>query len=70
MIEVKKKEGETSSALLYRFTKKMRQSGVLIETRKRRFRDRNVNKRKRRIAAQYRTKKQTETARLKKMGLL
>ena len=37
MIEVKKKEGESSSGLLFRFSKKVRQSGVLKEVRKRKM---------------------------------
>lgn len=70
MIEVKKKEGESSSGLLFRFSKKVRQSGVMKEVRKRRFRARPVNRRKRRLGAQHRTAKKAETARQKKLGLL
>jgi len=70
MIESKKKEGESSSSLLFRFSKRVRQSGILIETRKRRFRSRPVNRQKRRLAAQHRAMKKTETARMKKLGLL
>jgi len=69
MIEIRKKEGETPTAMLFRFTKRMKQSGVLTETRKRRFHARPQNKRKRRIAAQYRAAKKVETARLRKLGL-
>jgi ribosomal protein S21 len=70
MIETKKKEGESSNSLLFRFSKKVRQSGVLAEVRKRRFTDRPVNRRKRRLAAIHRTAKNTERARMKKMGLV
>ncbi len=70
MIESKKKEGESSSNLLFRFSKRIRQSGVLTEVRKRRFKSRKVNKRARRLSAIYRTKKREEVARLKKLGLL
>lgn len=70
MIEVKKKEGESASAVFFRFGKRVRQSGVLAEARKRRFRGRSVNRRKRRLSALYRKAKQTERARLKKLGLL
>jgi ribosomal protein S21 len=69
MIEVRKKEGESPNSLLFRFSKKVRQSGVLTEVRKRRFRDRSVNRRKRRLSAIYRTAKRREIARLKKLGL-
>lgn len=70
MIEIKKKEGESSSSALFRFTKRVRQSGVLTELRKRRFKKRTENKRARRLSAIYRAKKRTEVARLKKLGVL
>jgi ribosomal protein S21 len=69
-IEVRKKEGETASSLLFRFTKKVRQSGVLAEARKRRFKDRRINRNKRRVSAIYRAAKRAEMERLKKLGLL
>lgn len=69
-IEVRKKEGETSSALLYRFTRRVRQSGVLTEARKRQFRRRGKNKRSRRLSALYRAKKRALYQRRKKLGLL
>lgn len=70
MIETKRKDGESPNALLYRFTKKVRQSGVLLELRKRRFHKRGLNRVKRRNAAIYRTEKKEETKRLKKLGQL
>jgi ribosomal protein S21 len=70
MIEVRKKDNESPSSLLYRFTKKVRQSGVLHETRKRRFKDRTQNRQKRRLAALHRETKKRETARKKKLGVL
>lgn len=69
-IEVKKKEGETASSLLFRFSKKVRQSGILAEARKRRFSTRDMNRRKRRNSAVFRSAKRAELARLKKLGLL
>lgn len=69
MLEVRKKERETPAGALFRFTRRVRQSGVLLEARKRRFRKRADNKRKRRISAIYRAAKRTEHARLKKLGL-
>lgn len=69
-IEVKKKEGEAASSLFFRFSKKVRQSGVLAEARKRRFTARGGNRRKRRISAVYRAGKRREITRLKKLGLL
>lgn len=70
MIEVKKKDGETSTAMLFRFTKKIRQSGVMKEVRKRRFHGRPQNKRQRALAAKYRTVKQKEISDLRKLGAL
>jgi ribosomal protein S21 len=69
MIDIKKKEGESSNSLLFRFSKKVRQSGVLAEVRKRRFRARAVNRRTRRLSAVFRTAKKAEMARMKKLGL-
>lgn len=68
MIEVKKKEGESSSGALYRFTKRVKQSGILREARKRRFRGRVVSRQKRRLSAKYRAEKRREMERTKKLG--
>jgi ribosomal protein S21 len=68
MIEVRKKEGENVGSLLYRFSKKVRQSGILKEVKKRKFKDRPINRRKIRLAALYRIKKEQEIAELKKYG--
>jgi ribosomal protein S21 len=60
MIEVKKKEGESVNAFLFRFTKKIQQSGILKEAKKRRFAKRAENKHARKVSALYRAgKKQT-----------
>lgn len=67
-MELKRREGESVSAFLYRFSKKMQQSGVLKEAKKRRTRPRAINKNKRRIAAIYRTEKRTEIETAKKLG--
>jgi ribosomal protein S21 len=69
-IEIKKKEGEPVAGLVYRFTKKVRQSGVIKEVRKRQFRKRDVNKRKRRLSAKHRDQKKAEMIRLRKLGLV
>lgn len=70
MIEVKKRQGEVPSALLYRFTKKVKQSGVLKEAKRRRFYGRKPNRLKLRLSAKHRALKQAEISRLKKLGLL
>ncbi len=69
-VEVKKRGGESGSALLFRFSKKMRQSGVVKEHRKRKFHERTHGKRERRISALHRVAKKAEVSRLKKLGLL
>ena len=45
MIEVKKRENESSESLVRRFTKRVQQSGVLIRAKKRRFYESPKNKR-------------------------
>jgi len=68
MIEIRKKEGESPNSALFRFSKRVRQSGVLMEMRKRRFRGRAVNKRSRRISAIFRADKKAEMEHKKKLG--
>ena len=36
-IDAKKKEGESATSLMYRFSKKVQRSGVVREVKKRRF---------------------------------
>jgi len=67
---VRKKEGETTGSFLYRFSKKMQQSGILREARKRKFHKRATSRIKRRLSALYRQDKKREIARKKKFGLL
>ena len=70
MLQVNKKEGESSASLLYRFTKKMQQSGILRESKKRRFHIRPINKNKRFLSALHRELKKVEMEKAKKLGLL
>jgi len=46
------------------------QSGVLLEAKKRQYRDRLPNKRKRRLSAIYRAQKTKEYEKMKKLGLI
>lgn len=69
-IEIRKREGESSSALLFRFTKKIKRSGVLKESRARRFKSRNINRTKRKVSALHREAKKKEMERSKKLGLV
>ncbi len=68
MIEVKKKEGESPTSTLFRFTQRVRRSGTIMELRGRRFFKRAVNRRKRQASAIYRSTKKAEYARAKKLG--
>ena len=70
VIEVKKKEGETTRSLLRRFTRRIQQSGVLIRARKARFLEREKSKNERRANALRRNKIVKEKEKLRKMGLL
>jgi len=67
-INLKKKEGESSNSLLYRFSKKLVQSGIIKESKRRRYKERNVNKNKRRESALNREKKAKEVEKARKMG--
>jgi small subunit ribosomal protein S21 len=68
MIEVKRKEGESVNAFLYRFTKKVQRSGIIKEAKKKRFWDRPQNERARKESALYRLAKRAEIERLKRLG--
>ncbi len=70
MIEVKRREGESVNAFLFRFSKRMKQSGVLIESKKRRFQNRAVSKSKRKASAIYRDQKKKEYQEMKKKGII
>lgn len=69
-MEVRKKEGEAVGSLIYRFLKRVQQSGVLREAKKRRFRGRPQNRLKRKISALHREQKKKELERAKKLGEL
>lgn len=69
-VQVNKKEGESIGSLLYRFSKKIQQSGVLKEARKRRFHKRNESRLKRKLSAIHRVGKKKDLERQKKLGLV
>lgn len=69
-IEVKRKEGESIGSLLFRFNKRVKHSGVLKEAKKKRFRQRPVNKIKVRQSTIYKFNKAQEMKRMKKLGYL
>ncbi len=68
LIQLKRKEGESTGSFLYRFSTKIKQSGVLKEAKRRRFKTRDLNKRKRKLGALYRLSKAQEMKELKKYG--
>lgn len=68
MIEVKKKDRETTESLIRRFSRRVQQSGVLVHARKTRFRQEEKSKREIREGAMYKAKVKKVVDRLKKMG--
>lgn len=70
LMEIKRREGEHASAFLYRFSKKMQQSGILIEAKKRKRKNRSISKSKRRSSAIHREQKKKEVDKARKMGTL
>jgi ribosomal protein S21 len=68
MIEVKKKDRETSESLIRRFSRRVQQSGVLVQARRVRFRAEEKSKRQVREGAMYKEKVKKVVDKLKKMG--
>ncbi len=70
MVEVKRKKGETFDALLRRFQRRMQQSGVSLDVRRKRFHTRAANKNRTREGALRREVKRNEYEYLSKTGQL
>lgn len=70
MVEVKRKKGETFEALVRRFSKKIQQSGRLIQSRKIRYFEPKKNKTSVRTAAARRDEINQKREYLKKIGKL
>lgn len=68
MIEVKKKDKETSESLIRRFSRRVQQSGVLVHARRSRFKADEKSKREKRGEALYKIKIRKEIDKLKKLG--
>jgi len=68
--EVKRKKGETFEALVRRFSKKVQQSGRLIQKRKIRYHTKDKNKTASRSAAARRGEITSKRDYLKKIGKL
>ncbi len=69
-MEIKRREGESTNAFLYRFSKKVQQSGILREAKKRKFKSRPASKQKKRLSALHREQKKKEVEKARKMGTL
>ncbi|MEK7507556.1 MAG: 30S ribosomal protein S21 [Patescibacteria group bacterium] len=68
-IEVKRKQGESASALMFNFSKRIKRSGVLKEARRRLFYARTVSRIKRKASALQKDKKKKEIDRARKLGI-
>ena len=68
MINVRKKDKETSESLIRRFSRRVQQSRVLAQARKARFQREEKSKAKKREEALYKIKIRKEIDKLKKMG--
>lgn len=68
MIEVRKKDKETTESLMRRFSRRIQQSGVLVRARKTRFRNEEKSKPEKRQEALYKVKIRKEIDKLKKLG--
>ncbi len=68
MIEEKRKNRESSESLIRRFSRRVRQSGVLMQARKSRFRTKDKSRRELIQGALYKEKVRKVVGKLKKMG--
>lgn len=68
MVEVRRREKESTGSLLRRFTRKVQQSRVLLDARKKAHRTRPKSKTKVRKDALRRVIKRKEYDRLRKLG--
>jgi hypothetical protein len=67
-IKIQKKGRENSHSLVYRFTKAVQESGILVRARGTRFKDRNISEEKKKRAALRREELKKEYEKLKKLG--
>ncbi|MDP3901185.1 MAG: hypothetical protein Q8Q38_02505 [bacterium] len=68
MLEVKKQDRETTQSLIRRFSRRMKNSGILMRARAIRFRDRSKSIATKKHAALRRIEKRTEFEKLEKIG--
>ena len=67
-IKIKKEERETSQALVRRFTKNLKRSGVLLRAKAVRYKTKPKSRQMKKRAALRREKIKQEYAKLKKLG--
>lgn len=67
-LKVKKKERETSQSLIRRFSKKIRQSGILRQARDSQYKKRSKSKEMKKRAALRREELREEYEKKRKMG--
>lgn len=67
-MKIQKQLRETSQSLVYRFTKAVQKSGVLVEARKRRFTKRIKSENMQKRAALVKVEKKKEFDKAKKLG--
>ena len=67
-IEIKRQERETNQALIYRFSKSVQRSGLLLRARKTRFRQRQKSHQMKKKAALRREQLKEEYEKLRKLG--
>ncbi len=70
MIEVKRKDGESVESMLRRFSKRVQQSGLILQTKKRRFYEGAKTKREQRVDALRRMTIRNRKEYLRKTGLV
>lgn len=69
-LEIKKQERETSQALIYRFSRSVQRSGLLLRARKIRFRQHKKSHQMKKRAALRREQLKEEYEKLRKLGKL
>lgn len=69
-IKVNKKEKDSASSLLHKFSKKVQESGVLPKVRSKRYNDRAISKAKAKKGKLKKLVSATKYANLKRMGKL
>jgi len=67
-LKVKKYPKESSHSIVARFTQKLKRSGILLEARKKRFRQRSKSRQMKKYSAIFRHQKKKEFEKMKKSG--